>query len=273
MAPLDAFLKAAEPALGGQDFGAFAALGPYFAASVDPRQLAQRCEAQLRAHLERPTRTLPEADAERWILERSGDATLSVELLPRAPRERHLNGSASHRLLLGLVGEPRFALWRHPSAAPAEVFDRSLRLESRGERSLRAGEWLALEAWRDVSAPCPGRAVVVVLESAPVHPVAWSYDSTGTPLLLSAADPQFSQLDHALRVLLLLGHPEGAARSADLARHPFHALRWTAIRAACGFDEATGHRLLREALDDPHPQVSAAAARALAALEASWPSP
>lgn len=248
----------------GEPFADFAALGPALVDLAASSWLRDRLCEVLTAHLAAPTRALPEADRERWILDRAPAWQLCVELGPPARWDAFLNGSACHRVIAPLA-PLRLQLWRHEVPADPACFDRGLRPRALGERALVPGEFLALEAWRDVAAqvPDPARPAALVLESAPVTTVVWSYSPDGTPSVSAAAEPVYALLDHALRVLLLLGHREGLAACEALLNHPFHGLRWTALRAACGFDPEAGRALLQRALRDPHPHLRAAAARAL----------
>jgi hypothetical protein len=187
-----------------------------------------------------------------------------------APMTELLHGSPRHRLF-GALGPHALRLdrYRHDDDHRGDLFDRSARPTRKGEEDLAPGNHLRLEAFRDIVEIRPAAEVriALVLSSAPVHTIRWSYDrATLEPLECATSTLNANHLSNAAWALVQLGHPRAAEAIAGLYEHPAHYLRWTAVRAVMEVDPERGMDLLQRAASDPHPHVRLAAQRALSRL-------
>lgn len=211
-------------------------------------------------------------DEHLWLLLDHPRATLALlgARAEGAPVPELLHGSPRHRLFGALgPGALRVDRYRHEDEHPADFFDRAVRITRRGEEELAAGSYLRLEAFRDIVEIKPAAEVrlALVLSSAPVSTIRWSYDrSTLEPRECATATLNENHLSHAMWALVQLGHPRAAEAIAGLYEHPAHYLRWDAVRALMEVDPERGMELLQRAATDPHPHVRRAAQRALEQL-------
>ena len=199
----------------------------------------------------------------------NGSGAVRLELPPPNPKGGPLIGSASHRLFGALSGRLQVTRWRHAESLDPSVLTPDAVLSPVGECTLGPGQTLATEAWSDV-VELSGDAVVLVLRSAPCHPVLWQYDRGSLrPKGLIAATEQLARLEEALHILMLLGTAEDAESCRPLARHEFHSIRWGVVRMACQVGASLGYELLEAAVTDPHPHVRRTAQRTLSAATAT----
>jgi hypothetical protein len=157
---------------------------------------------------------------------------------------------------------------------PADLLDRSRRLEDRGCQVVRPGESATLLAGHDVVTVSAkdGPTVALVLEVEESLRMSWRYDGkTLLPVSMVASSGEAARLEFALGVLARLGDQRSTTAVQELFWHPDHVVRWAAVRTLMKLDRSAGLDLLEAALRDPHPHVRQAARTAYQRLGAEAP--
>jgi len=203
--------------------------------------------------------------------------SLSVRaLLPDRRLSERLCSTAQHALV-GLVPLPHptvvsLDMFEQLNPTPYTVVDRSKELTPRASRTLRAGSVTRIRAAIDVFRvnPVDSPALIIMFATTNVVPLRIEYDTdTLRPSRAIAASLESSRLEFTARMLSEIGNANSIASMSGLIEHPDHFVRWAAIRSVSGIDIHAGRNLVLGALDDAHPHVRAAAARALTAIDAA----
>lgn len=204
---------------------------------------------------------------ERCLLLRTNGCGLAMHIIRAEPRPARLYGMTVHRLVGHLSGPPVLIhRYEQTRPEPHDVLAPARTLAAPKASRLGPGHVFAQQAARDVvavSAP-DGPAVLVILESPPVVPFIWEYDAaTLAPVRLIAGSLTASRLEYLALMLGRMGHRASIPQLSRLATHHNYGVRWAAIQAIAALDGSTGLDLVHGALDDPHPQIRAAARRTL----------
>lgn len=117
----------------------------------------------------------------------------------------------------------------------------------------------------DFHSPCP--AVLLKLTLLPPAELVWVFDRAS----LASSYSMLSRVGMSGLVMLCKMIAAVRERRAipwliELARHPSHVVRWSAIQAIARLDGALGVEHLLEARDDEHPSIRVSAALAAAKL-------
>lgn len=181
-----------------------------------------------------------------------------------------LTGHVFHRLMKVVSGRLRASRWRHLERVDPTVLDRHARLTLVEDVWLAPGTLIRLEAGQDVIEFSKGQGVVAGLDSAPIHTTRWAYDRTSlAPVAVVVADARIGRIEHALQMLREIGNADDALGLEPLMRNHVHSVRWSAVRTAVQLGHPDGRLLVERALEDPHPHVRNAAAKALALFDAN----
>lgn len=219
-------------------------------------------------HMAREPSHLPTGAFDTLLVARSRRFSLLLKtshVVPGAARPHAY--SLSEHLLLAVLGPSPLDVDVYAEAAdhPNDVFDRGRPLGAPERRTLRPGEVVPFRAGRDCPLPVSCEpSFALQLLSRTVTRVQWVYDlKTLKAVRAVAADPAASRIEFAAQTLAELRGKHAADRLASLCDHPDHFVRWTALRSLTRVDFRAGVEKLRVAVDDPHPHVRNAAARAL----------
>ena len=198
--------------------------------------------------------------ARQIVLVREPGWTLSLQLIDK-PR-RYIHSSPSHLLITALSGLPLSGeLYDLPPGYDNAVFDPSLKLVPAGPFKLAAGEILAIDADCHVADFRVERPMMLLkLATAPVQTLEWLF-SKGTlhPWQANDADAAMTNLRVGAYVLGRLAHQSSLEPIKALTAHANQNVRWAAIQSLGRLSRVEAQKVLRAALDDPHPTVRHAA--------------
>ena len=218
-------------------------------------------ERALRHDLERLARLPVEESARDFLFDDAvGCLQLAIGLLEVPPT---FEGSSGHQLVGVVTGRVVLKCFRHTEGREPSILDRGCELQALSDVQLARGEVFAAEAWSHVVEPY-GDALILFLRSAPVYPTQWVYDrETLRPIALVPGSRALDRVQHTLNLLSHIGSAEDAEVCFRLARHPAHAIRWQAVKTACALEHPDAVALLKNAVDDVHPEIREAASQAL----------
>lgn len=186
---------------------------------------------------------------------------------PDAPTSRIVSGLTRHTLV-GNAGTATFVVrrFRQPHPEPNDVFDPTKKLETLGDTALEPGEAIALRAAVDAYDIVAQDAAAIALIAASPYMVdlEWHYErATLRPKRLEPVRNSWLRLRELLRFGEALGAPDLIGALEALIPHPSHFIRWSAARLAMGLSPERGTEVMRALVDDPHPQLQAAARKTL----------
>lgn len=202
--------------------------------------------------------------ARQVVLVREPAWTLSLQLIDR-PR-RYIHSSPSHLLITPLSGLPLSGeLYDLPAGYDNAVFDPALKLVAAGPVTLGAGEVLAIDADRQVGDFRIERPLMLLkLATAPVQTLEWLFSkATLHPWQANDADAAMTNLRVGAYVVGRLAHQSSLEPIKALSAHANQNVRWAAIQSLGRLSRAEAQKVLRAALDDPHPTVRHAAKLAM----------
>ena len=147
-----------------------------------------------------------------------------------------------------------------------DLFPSDRRLAPPLRLCLRPGESIVALAGEDILEIVPPRSSETIslaawILSPQTQRFLWEYDrQSGEPVSFCNASQDETRLQYALKFLAMLEGDEQTPQIVGaLVSHENHAVRWDAVRALLGIDPAHGKRALRNAMNDAHPHVAAAA--------------
>lgn len=202
------------------------------------------------------------------VLAREADWTLSLQQID-APR-RYIHSSPSHLLVAPIGGLPlRGDLYDLPPGYDNAVFDPSLKLEHAGSFTLTDSTVMAIRAdRRAVDFRIERPLLLLKLATAPVQTLEWLFSKeTLHPWQANDADTSMTNLRVGAYVLGRLAHQSSLEPIRSLTTHANPNVRWAAIQNLGRLSRVEAQKLLRVALDDPHPHVRHAAKQAIEEAE------
>lgn len=120
----------------------------------------------------------------------------------------------------------------------------------------------------EVDVPAP--SIVLLLLSDSVADLQWRFDlDTLRAESCISARLADSELVGIGRAMAAMDVEQAPSVLLELSRHPRHFVRWSAMQHLARVDRDAAFQRIREALDDEHDDIRAAAARTLAAAQAS----
>lgn len=162
----------------------------------------------------------------------------------------------------------RLEVFNIPANCDITFFDRTVRLSPVYRREQAVGEIIKVNAGRDILKFAPlefDTFQLFIVSLKPRVPLLWHFDAkTFEPKYCTSANLMSSRLQTAMDILVRMGRADAIPEIAGAARSKDHFVRWSAISSVLCMDELEGTRLLKGALEDPHPDVREAAAEALA---------
>ncbi|MBR0820279.1 HEAT repeat domain-containing protein [Bradyrhizobium liaoningense] len=161
-------------------------------------------------------------------------------------------------------------LFKLPSGCNVEVFDRSIRPIAVGRKDQAIGEILRARAGVDVlrfSPPAHDTFQLYAVSLKPRMPLLWHFDAISLDAkYCTSANLMSSRVQTGIDILVRMDRKDAIPEIIQASKSKDHFVRWTAISSVVCMDEVEGVRLLRDALNDPHPDVSSAARKALEIL-------
>ena len=154
------------------------------------------------------------------------------------------------------------------AATRNDVFDPEVRLASIGATTIGKSHRILVTADRvTVHELCAERAVVCLrIASMDELPYVWGFDRTDSVArMMCPTDVRASRVSLALDYLQATVHPDVARACTVLRDSPWHFLRWRATQLLAATELVPLRELLARAVNDEHPEIRAAAWRALAA--------
>lgn len=154
------------------------------------------------------------------------------------------------------------------AATRNDVFDPEARLELIGATAMGSSHRMLVAPDRVTVHEFRAERAVVCLRIASVHelPYVWGFDrADGVARMMYPTDIRASRVSLALDYLQATGHPDVAEACTVLRESPWHFLRWRATQLLAAAERVPLRELLARAVDDDHPEIRAAARRALAA--------
>jgi len=216
---------------------------------------------------------LPSGGVDAINIARSRHLTLIAKLFKQgtSPPRAQVYSLPGH-LLFGVVGPGRVVVdvYQEAPGYRNDLFDRTRPLGGPELRTLDPGTVACFHAGRDAVLPTDAGqpSVALILLSTRVAHLQWVYSTeTLRAERVFSADPMASRLEFAVQALAELDAPDTTEGLRALCDHPEHFVRWSAIRGLIRVDFEKGVSMVVRALDDPHPHVSNAAARALRKIE------
>lgn len=178
-------------------------------------------------------------------------------------------GMATRHTLIANVGAAplRVRRFHQPQPEPHDVFDPARRLQRLDDLVVPPGEVTSCSALTGAYQFAADVATVALVASGP-HQSAlrWHYDVRSLrPVRATPTDDAWLRIRELLKFAEVVGDPSVVPALDVLGEHPSHFVRWAAAQTVLRISRHDGVRWLRAAAADPHPQIRAAAARALAA--------
>jgi hypothetical protein len=197
------------------------------------------------------------------VLRRSERWTLSVSLFDLPHRYVH---ALPYLSFCAPVGQALKAyVYRLPSSYRNELFDPAVQLEPVGPVATEPGQVLRLDSDSfayDFQIPRP--ICVLRVNTAALRPLEWLFSKTTLQAWqANDADLAHTQLRVAATVLGKIAHQSSIEPLKQLATHPHHAVRWSAIQNLGRLSRSEALVKIKEAVNDPHPHVRRAAQKTL----------
>lgn len=155
-----------------------------------------------------------------------------------------------------------------PGGVDKAIFDPHLQLAEPVRHVHVPGAVTVIDSRRDVVDAIIDGPVLAIKFSSTIHePLQWAFSrETRQASQAIAADPVDSDLVTMAQALGAMERAAATPALIDLARHPRHFVRWAALQALARVAPECALIQLREAVNDVHPHVRAAASRALTQL-------
>lgn len=154
------------------------------------------------------------------------------------------------------------------AAARNDVFDPKARLELIGAAGIGNSHRMLVTPDRVTVHELRAERPVVCLRIVLVHelPYVWGFDrADGTARMMYPTDVRASRVSLALDYLQATAHPGVAQACGALRDSAWYFLRWRATQLLAATESVPLRELLERAVKDDHPEIRAAAGRALAA--------
>jgi hypothetical protein len=175
--------------------------------------------------------------------------------------------SSSFRALIGVLGPLPVTCVRYrlPESHDRDVLDVSEELAYERTDSIEPGGYVALHGDRDVVDFFSDGPTILMRVFSPVHDALHHcYDRvTRRPWMVQAGEPGSTQLVCLINALAHFADPTSLPALEAACRHPHHFVRWAAIRGLAAISREAALALVREALEDRHPDIREAARRTL----------
>jgi hypothetical protein len=164
-------------------------------------------------------------------------------------------------------------LFKFPSDRNIEYFERNVRPIAIGRRTQKKGEIVKARAGVDVLKVLPPSCntfQIYAVSLKPQVPLLWHFDAASLhPKYCTSASPMSSRIQTGIDILVRMNCLDAIPEITNAIKSNDHFVRWTAIASVACMDENKGAQLLRNALNDPHPDIRSAAESALHMLESN----
>lgn len=221
-----------------------------------------------------PAPAPPSANTKRIRLLRTARLRIDVTVVtPGAPKRAAVDVVTRETLVANAGASPlRIERFRQPEPEPHDVFDPARRLQPLQDLVLAPRGVASFHACVDAYRLDADAATVAVTAAGPHRAsLRWYHDArTLRPFRAAPTDDAWLRIRELLRLAEVIGDPSVVPSLQGLREHPSHFVRWSAAQAVLRISRPDGIAWLREAVDDPHPQVRSAARGQLAREETAW---
>lgn len=184
------------------------------------------------------------------------------------PSTGRIQSLPSHCMLALAAAPLTIAEYLQPDPFPTDDFRRGNKLIEKGTRLWEPPATICIRAGYDILDFRPegtATSLVINFSSKRFIDYAWEYDrATLCPVRFAPGESNWSRIDYAIQIMAAMGHDEYLPTLIQLAEHPAHFVRWSAIRSVVRLNFEAGMNLLERAGNDPHPHVRNAASKTLA---------
>ena len=221
-----------------------------------------------------PAPAPPSANTSRVRIVRTARLRIDVTVVtPDTPERGAVDVVTRETLVANAGASPlRIRRFRQPHPEPHDVFDPARRLEPLDDLMLPPGGVASFHACVDAYALRADAATVAVTAAGPHRAsLRWYHDARSLrPVRAAPTDDAWLRIRELLRLAEVMGDPSVVPALRGLRDHPSHFVRWSAAQTVLRISRPDGIAWLREAVDDPHPQVRSAARGMLARGETAW---
>jgi hypothetical protein len=206
--------------------------------------------------------------ANELVLHRGGGFALSVSISDGLQRYIHSLPYYGMHAAIGPLGF-RCDVYQLPDTYRNDIFDSNIKLQFVETIVTQPNDVLLLRSGKFVYDIRPHHPTPILkFMTAVLQPMEWLFTRSGLQAWqANDSDLTFTQLRVAADVLGRFAHHSSLAPLKHLARHPHHAVRWTAIQNIGRISRTEALVALRQAANDSHPHVQRAAQKTLEKLK------
>lgn len=163
-------------------------------------------------------------------------------------------------------GECKAILYEFEEVNCYDEFDKSRKIKSRMNVNIKNGDYVKIKAGiNGFQIININDLIMFEVSSFKHHNIVWNFNTnTGEMLYPSSADVSSTRMSMAMDVLKSIGDERSVEIISALAKnHHQHFIRWKAIESISFFNDDLTIELLKNAKNDPHPEIRNAANKTL----------
>lgn len=205
-----------------------------------------------------------------WRIARSNVTNFVIKILKGLPHnesEPHFLTPNDTFIYFYGEGECEAVVYEYESVENYNSFESTRKIKHSRKATYRNGDSVMLHAGNTgLQILSIDGLALFELSAVEHHDIVWNFDTKSNAMLYpSAADVSSSRLETAMDVLKSIGDETSIPIIAHIARnHHQHFVRWSAIETMSCLSLEDTEELLRDALNDPHHEIRAAAHESLA---------